>query len=78
MQIPPNYGADYARQFAGVYPKLAKEFKLPLVPFLFEGVANRPELFQSDRIHPTAQAQPILLDNVWPQLKPMLANPNSR
>lgn len=72
MQIPPNYGADYARRFAGIYAKLAKEFKLPLVPFLFEGVASRPELFQSDRIHPTAQAQPIMLNNVWSQLKPML------
>jgi acyl-CoA thioesterase-1 len=72
MQIPPNYGADYARRFSGIYSKLAKEFKLPLVPFLFEGVASRPELFQSDRIHPTAEAQPIMLNTVWSQLKPML------
>lgn len=76
MQIPPNYGADYAKRFAGVYPKLAKEFKLPLVPFLFEGVVDKPELFQSDRIHPTAQAQPIMLNTVWTQLKPMLSTPS--
>ena len=74
MQIPPNYGADYTRRFANVYPKVAKETKVPLVPFLFAGVVERPELFQSDRIHPTAEAQPIMLDNVWPQLKPLLAD----
>lgn len=72
MQIPPNYGRDYADQFAALYPKLAKETKSPLVPFLLTGVADRPELFQSDRIHPNAQAHPVMLSNVWPHLKPLL------
>jgi acyl-CoA thioesterase-1 len=72
MQIPPNYGRDYAESFQAMYPKLARETKAALAPFLLEGVANRPQLFQSDRLHPTAAAQPVLLDNVWPYLKPLL------
>ena len=72
MQIPPNYGQDYANRFASIYPKLAKETKSSLVPFLLEGVAQRQELFQADRIHPTAEAQAIMLDAVWPHLKPLL------
>lgn len=72
MQIPPNYGRDYADRFAALFPKLAKETKSALVPFLLTGVADRPELFQSDRIHPNAQAQPIMLDNVWPYLIALL------
>lgn len=72
MQIPPNYGGDYTRRFASMYPKIARETKVALVPFLFEGLGDQPQLFQSDRIHPTAEAQPIMLDNVWPHLKPLL------
>lgn len=72
MQIPPNYGGNYTRQFAGVFPKLAKETRVSLVPFLLEGMADQPQLFQSDRIHPTAEAQPLMLDAVWPHLKPLL------
>jgi acyl-CoA thioesterase-1 len=72
MRIPPNYGADYANRFAALYPKLANETHVPLVPFLLDGVASRQELFQADRIHPTAEAQPLMLDTVWPQLKPLL------
>lgn len=72
MQIPPNYGGDYTRRFANLYPKLARELKISLVPFLFDGLTDKPQLFQSDRIHPTAEAQPIMLDNVWPHLKPLL------
>ncbi len=72
MQIPPNYGGDYTRRFTGIYPRLAKDAKVALVPFLLEGLADKPQLFQSDRIHPTAAAQPLLLDTVWPQLKPLL------
>ena len=73
MQIPPNYGGDYTRQFAGVFPKLAKQTGAALVPFLLERLADQPQLFQSDRIHPTAEAQPLMLDSVWPHLKPLLA-----
>lgn len=72
MQIPPNYGREYAEKFSVMYPRVAKEKKTPLAPFLLEGVADQPQLFQPDRIHPTAAAQPIMLDNVWPHLKPLL------
>ncbi len=72
MQIPPNYGPAYARQFAGIYPALAKQTGSALVPFFLEGLQTRLDLFQSDRIHPVAAAQPILLDNVWPHLTQML------
>jgi acyl-CoA thioesterase I len=72
MQIPPNYGPDYTRQFSAVFNKLATEHKVPLVPFFLERLVERPELFQSDRLHPTADAQPLLLDTVWPRLQPLL------
>lgn len=72
MQIPPNYGGDYTRRFAGMYSKLAKEMKVSLVPFLMENFADQPTMFQSDRIHPSSEAQPIMLNNVWPHLKPLL------
>jgi acyl-CoA thioesterase-1 len=72
MKMPPNYGADYARKFENIYPRLAKDTKSALVPFLFEGLLDRPDLFQSDRIHPTSGAQSIMLDTVWPKLKPLL------
>ncbi|OWW20283.1 arylesterase [Noviherbaspirillum denitrificans] len=72
MQIPPNYGREYADRFSGLYEKLSKETRVSLVPFLLEGVASKPQLFQSDRIHPLAEAQPIMLDNIWPHLKPLL------
>lgn len=72
MQIPPNYGPFYTRQFQGLYPRLAEEFDLPLVPFLLQGVAGHTDLFQDDRIHPTAAAQATMLDNVWQVLVPLL------
>lgn len=72
MQIPPNYGRDYTDRFSALYLKLAKETRSALAPFLLTGVADRPELFQPDRIHPNDQAHPIMLDNVWPHLKPLL------
>ncbi|WP_112176435.1 arylesterase [Paraburkholderia unamae] len=74
MYVPPNYGPDYTRNFHAIYEKLAKEMNVPLVPFLLAGLADKPELFQSDQIHPTRQAQPLLLDNVWPALKPLLGS----
>ena len=72
MKMPPNYGPDYTQQFERSYVELAKEFKLALVPFLLEGVADRRELFQPDNIHPVAAAQPIVLETVWRQLAPLL------
>lgn len=74
MRIPPNYGANYADQFAKNYAELSTEFSLPLVPFLLDNVALKPNLMLDDRIHPKASAQPILLDNVWPHLEPLLAS----
>ena len=73
MRIPPNYGRDYTEKFFSLYATLAKQNKVPLIPFLLDGVADKPELFQADRIHPVAQAHPIMLNNVWTGLKPLLA-----
>ena len=72
MQLPPNYGR-YAREFQQVFADTARQTKTPLVPFLLAGIADQPTLFQTDTIHPTAEAQPRMLDNVWPVLRPMLA-----
>ncbi|WP_233556238.1 arylesterase [Noviherbaspirillum sedimenti] len=72
MRLPPNYGATYTENFHALYGKLARENKTALVPFFLEGIATREDLFQSDRIHPSAAAHTILLDNVWPTLKPLL------
>lgn len=73
MQIPPNYGREYTEKFFSIYAKLAKESKVELVPFLLEGVADKSELFQADRIHMTAQAHPRILENVWSHLQPLLS-----
>jgi acyl-CoA thioesterase-1 len=72
IMIPPNYGIDYAAEFRDLYATLAKKANLALVPFLLRGVVERPDLFQADQLHPTAAAQPILLDNVWPVVEPLL------
>ena len=75
MQVPPNYGPAYARDFAALFGDVARERKAALVPFLLAGVADAADplaLFQADRIHPNAQAQPRMLDNVWPHLLPLL------
>jgi acyl-CoA thioesterase-1 len=72
MQLPPNYGVRYTTAFAEVFPRVAGEFDVPLVPFVLEGVGGVPGLMQADGIHPTAEAQPVLLENVWPTLKPLL------
>ena len=66
IQIPPNYGLEYAQQFRDMYPDLAAKYKLPLVPFLLEGIADKLEFFQADRLHPTAAAQPRIVENVLP------------
>ncbi|MDY7579046.1 arylesterase [Herbaspirillum sp. RTI4] len=72
MQIPPNYGPAYTRQFTAVFPAVASQTKSALAPFLLEGIADKPELFQADRLHPLAQAHPAMLNNVWPSLLPLL------
>ncbi|WP_063549764.1 arylesterase [Burkholderia territorii] len=75
MYVPANYGPDYTRKFHAVYTRLSKELGVPLVPFLLAGIENKPEMFQADQMHPAQQAQGILLDNVWPTLKPLLGKP---
>ncbi|WP_419210855.1 arylesterase [Maribacter sp. X9] len=70
MQIPPNMGADYTTQFREMYPKLAEANAIHLIPFLLEGVAGIPSLNQEDGIHPTAEAQKIVMENVWEILAP--------
>ncbi|MDL0432621.1 arylesterase [Marinobacter sp. TBZ242] len=72
MQIPPNYGQRYTRAFADIYPELAQEHDTELVPFFLEGIYDQEDMMQGDDIHPTAEAQGQLLDNVWPVLEPML------
>ena len=72
MRMPPNYGPEYTKQFAMVFSDLAAEKKTSLVPFLLTDIALSPALLQADDIHPNALGQPILLDNVWPTLKPLL------
>jgi len=75
LMIPPNYGIDYAREFRELYPQLAKKARVALVPFLLDGIAERRDLFQADQLHPSAAAQPLILDNVWPTLEPLLRRP---
>lgn len=72
MRIPSNYGATYSKQFANMYSTIATAENISLVPFFLKGVAEKPELFQADRLHPRAEAQPILLQNVWGKLTPLL------
>jgi acyl-CoA thioesterase-1 len=71
-RMPPNYGPTYTRQFHEAFAELAKEHRTAYVPFLLDGVADRRELFQPDNLHPTAEAQPLILDNVWKGLAPLL------
>jgi acyl-CoA thioesterase-1 len=72
MRMPPNYGAEYAEQFHALYRELARKYDAPLVDFFLEGVALDDTLMQADGIHPNAKAQPRLLDNLWPALRPVL------
>jgi acyl-CoA thioesterase I len=70
--MPANYGARYTSEFAAAYQQLAAEQHVPLAQLLPETVADQPALMQPDGLHPNEQAQPLLLDNVWPRLKPLL------
>ena len=72
MQMPPNLGQEYTSDFKDLFPDLAAQNDVELIPFLLEGVAGDPELNQGDGIHPTAEGQKIVADNVWTILKPML------
>jgi acyl-CoA thioesterase I len=78
LRIPPNYGARYTQQFASIFPGLANQYHLPLVPFLLEKVALDPERMQADGLHPNAQGEPPVLETLWPYLKPLLKkNPHT-
>jgi acyl-CoA thioesterase I len=72
MMIPPNYGRAYSDQFAAIYRRVAQAEQVALVPFLLKGIADQPESFLPDRIHPSEAAQPRLLENVWPTLSKLL------
>ena len=75
IQVPPNYGSDYLRRFEAMFLQVAAATKAAVVPFLLRGIADGPDaasLFQADRIHPIATAQPRMLDNVWPELRKLL------
>ena len=72
MKLPPNYGPDYTRAFESAYGELAQRYKTTLVPFLLEDLADKQELFQPDRVHPTEAAQPLMLERVWTALQPLL------
>lgn len=76
MRVPPNYGPDYTEKFHALYDSVARERRVPLVPFLLAGIEGDPAMFQSDQIHPSQAAQQRLLDNVWPSLKPLLTSPS--
>lgn len=72
MRVPPNYGARYADSFHQMYAGLARQYDVPLVPFFMEKVALEPGLMQADGLHPTAAAQPLLLDTAWPALRRLI------
>lgn len=72
MRLPPNYGPDYTREFAGNYPQLAKKYQTALLPFLLAPIAGDRTAFQDDNLHPVASAEPKLRDHVWPALLPLL------
>lgn len=75
IMIPPNYGIEYAAEFRALFPTLARRHGIAHVPFLLEGLGDRPDAFQADQLHPTAAAQPRIVDNVWPILEPLLRKP---
>jgi acyl-CoA thioesterase-1 len=70
IQMPPNYGLSYTRQFRALYPRLAKRYNTALLPFMLDGIP--PEQFQADNLHPTAAAQPLIMRNILHSLTPLL------
>lgn len=80
VRLPPNYGTTYTQRFHSIYRQLAQSHQVPLVPYLLEGVGGQDELMQTDRLHPSDEAQRRMLDNVWPHLLPVLqgAGPRSK
>lgn len=75
IQVPPNYGSAYASRFASLYDKVARKHAAAVVPFMLRGVADGPNaagMFQADRIHPSEEAHPVILENIWPELRKLL------
>ncbi len=72
MQLPPNYGTRYTDAFKAIYPALTQQYHVSLVPFFLEGVGGYLQYMQGDSIHPTTEAQGLMLDNVWPYLQQLL------
>jgi len=72
MKIPPNYGPKYSQSFTQKYQLLSQEHKILLVPFMLNGMENKPDLIQDDGLHPNTKAQSMILENIWPQLKLIL------
>ena len=72
MRLPPNYGSKYIAEFSALFGDVAKARGTALVPFLLQAFGDKPEWFQADRIHPTAQAQPLMLEAIWPEFKKLL------
>ena len=75
IRLPPNFGMDYTSKFQQIYSDVARSRKLRRVPFLLDGFGEKREFFQTDGIHPTAAAQPLMLDTVWKELRPLLKRP---
>lgn len=78
MQMPPNYGAKYTNEFRSAFREVARDERIALVPFIFEGVPDTPEMVQPDNIHPTAAAQAIMMENVWRRLASMVIDPSKQ
>jgi len=72
MRLPPNYGAEYTKEFQTVFPDVARSTGAAFMPFLLDGVAADPRLNQPDGIHPTAAGQQVIADRLWPYLRPLL------
>jgi acyl-CoA thioesterase-1 len=75
VRVPPNYGTRYAQEFEAAFREIAERNRVPLVPYILEGVGERRDLMQEDNIHPSAAAQPKILENIWPRLEPLLGKP---
>jgi acyl-CoA thioesterase-1 len=72
MRMPPNYGPDYTEAFDNAFADVAKRYRVELAPFILDGFGDKPEYFQADRIHPTAEVQPLILERIWRGLRPLL------
>ncbi|GAB3431550.1 arylesterase [Massilia solisilvae] len=72
MRMPPNYGRAYTERFSGMYKQVSSDTKSALVPFMLEGVADKPALFQQDQLHPLATAHPTILNNIWPKFAALI------